>query len=419
MAKKSDLLVGLDVGTSKVIAVVGSVTDSGIAVVGLGSALSDEGLRKSVVVNIDATVHAIEQAIKEAELSAGCEIHSVFVDVAGSHIRGFNSHGVVHVRDQEVTQSDVDRVLDAARAVALPSDREILHVLPQGFVLDGQDGIKAPVGMSGVRLEARVHIVTTSSPSASNVLKCCQRTGLTVLDLVLEPLAAAEAVLMPEEKELGVAVVDLGAGTTDLLIFHQGALKHTAVLPVGGNNITNDIAAGLQTPFREAELLKLHNGSALMRLVDRDDAIEVPSVGGRAPRVVSRTLLAQIIEARAEETLTLVQKQILKCGFDDGIGSGIVLTGGSALLKNMVPLAEQVFRKPVRIGIPFCGDPNDDGGNGNGTPAETRSPSYAAAIGLLRYGSRPQDWRGGLAEAPSRFGWMRDRLRGLMETLFE
>ncbi len=415
MAKKSELLVGLDVGTSKVIAVVGALSDTGISVVGLGSAASDEGLRKSVVVNIDATVHAIEQAVKEAEVSAGCEIHSVFVDVAGHHIRGFNSHGVVHVRDQEVTQADVERVLDAARAVALPADREILHVLPQDFVLDGQDGIKQPVGMSGVRLESRVHIVTTSSPSANNVLKCCQRTGLTVLDLVLEPLAAAEAVLTPEEKELGVAVVDLGAGTTDLLIFYQGALRHTAVLQVGGNNITNDIAAGLQTPFREAELLKLHNGSALVRLVDRDDAIEVPSVGGRAPRIVSRTLLAQIIEARAEETLTMVQSQIQKCGYDEGLGSGIVLTGGTALLNNTLPLAEQVFRKPVRVGLPICSDSGDDAGG----PPEIRNPSYAAAIGLLKYGARPQDWIGAKSEAPSRIGWVRDRLRGLMETLFE
>ena len=278
MGKKSELLVGLDVGTSKVAAVVGELNDERLSVIGVGSAPTDNALRKGVVVNIDATVQAIEQALKEAEVTAGCEIHTVFAGVGGGHIRGFNSHGVVGVRNREVNEADVERVLEAARAVALPADRDILHVLPQDFVLDGQDGIRAAVGMSGVRLEARVHIVTTAISSAQNVVKCCERTGLHVADLVLEPLAAAEAVLTPEEKELGVALVDLGAGTTDVLVFHQGALKHTAVLSIGGNHVTSDIAAGLRTPFRDAELLKLRSGCALARLVDRR------AVGGGAER---------------------------------------------------------------------------------------------------------------------------------------
>src|SRR5579862_3731863 len=319
MAKKTELLVGLDIGTAKVAAVVGDLHDGTLSVIGVGCVPAD-GLRKGVVVNIDSTVHAIEQAIKEAEVTAGCEIHSVFANVGGGHIRGFNSHGVVAVKNREVDQSDVERVLDAARAVALPSDRDILHVLPQDFVLDGQDGIRSPLGMHGVRLEARVHLITTAMPSAQNVIKCCERTGLHVADLVLEPLAAAEAVLTPEEKELGVALVDLGAGTTDVLVFHQGALKHTAVLPLGGNHVTSDIAAGLQTPFRDAELLKLRSGCALVRTVNHEQTVEVPSVGGRPPRLLSRHKLSQIIEARAEEILSLTRNHVVQSGFDECLG---------------------------------------------------------------------------------------------------
>jgi cell division protein FtsA len=383
MAKKSELLVGLDIGTSKVAAVVGDLNDGVLCVIGLGSAPAD-GLRKGVVVNIDATVHAIEQALKEAEVTAGCEIHTVFADVGGGHIKGFNSHGVVAVKNREIDQTDVDRVMEAARAVALPSDRDILHVLPQDFALDGQDGIRIAVGMSGVRLEARVHVVTTASPSAQNVIKCCERAGLHVADLVLEPLAAAEAVLTPEEKELGVALIDMGAGTTDVLVFHQGALKHTAILPVGGTYVTNDIAAALRTPFRDAELLKQRNGCALARSVSRDQSVEVASVGGRAPRLLSRHMLSQIIEARVEETLTLARNEIARCGFEDALGSGVVLTGGGALLEGVVPLAEQVFVAPVRVGTPL-----NIGGNGAAAPADT--PSFAAAVGLVLYGARPRD----------------------------
>jgi len=412
MAKKSELLVGLDIGTTKVAAVVGEFNDGGLSVIGAGCVPSD-GLRKGIVVNIDATVHAIERALKEAEVAAGCEIHSVFAGVGGGHIRVFNSHGVVGIKNREVEQADVDRVLDAARAVALPSDRDILHVLPQDFVLDGQDGIRRPIGMSGVRLEARAHIVTTAIASAQNVVKCCERTGLHVADLVLEPLAAAEAVLAPEEKELGVALVDLGGGTTDVLVFHQGALKHTAVLSLGGNHVTSDVAAGLRTPFRDAELLKLRSGCALARLVGRDQSVEVPSVGGRTPRLLSRHLLSQIIEARVEEILTLARHQIIKVGFDEGLGSGIVLTGGTALLEGIVPLAEQVFQAPVRIGTPVCVN-----GAANGAAEATNTASFATAVGLLHYGSRPRDHVSTRSDDGRVLGKVRQRLRGWMEAFF-
>jgi cell division protein FtsA len=410
MGKKSELLVGLDIGTSKVAAVVGDLNDSTLSVLGVGSAPSD-GLRKGVVVNIEATVHAIERAIKEAEVTAGCEIHSVFASVGGGHIKGFNSHGVAGVRSSEIDRADVDRVLDTARAVALPPDRDILHVLPQDFVLDGQDGIRAPIGMSGVRLEARVHIITTATTSAQNVIKCCERTGLHVADLVLEPLAAAEAVLTPEEKELGVALIDLGAGTTDVLVFHQGALRHTAVLSLGGNHVTNDIAAGLRTPFRDAEILKQRSGCALARLVGREQPVEVPSLGGRTPRLLSRHMLGQIIEARVEEILTLARHQIVKCGFDEGLGSGVVLTGGTALLEDMVPLAEQVFQSPVRVGTLLAL-------NGSGPTELADNTSFAAAVGLVHYGARPRDHIPVHAEDARFAGKIRQRLRAWVETFF-
>jgi cell division protein FtsA len=412
MVKKSELLVGLDIGTSKVAAVVGEFCDGALSVVGAGSAPSD-GLRKGVVVNIEATVHAIEHALKEAEVTAGCEIHSVFAGVGGGHIKGFNSHGVVGVKNPEVSQADVDRVLDAARAVALPADRDILHVLPQDFVLDGQDGIRAPVGMSGVRLEARVHIVTTASTSAQNVVKCCERTGLHVADLVLGALASAEAVLTPEEKELGVALIDFGAGTTDVLVFHQGSVRHTAVLSLGGNHVSNDIAAGLRTPFRDAEILKLRNGCALARSVGREQTVEVPSLGGRSPRLLSRHMLSQIVEARVEEILTLARHQIARCGFDESLGSGIVITGGTALLDGVIPLAEQVFQSPVRIGVPLnLKDDSEDGA------APAIDASFAAAVGLVCYGARPRDHAPVRSEDSRFVGKMRQRLKGWVEAFF-
>jgi cell division protein FtsA len=411
MTKPSDLLVGLDIGTSKVAAVVGEMTDAGLAVLGVGSAPA-EGLRKGVVVDIDATVHAIEQALKEAELAAGCEIHTVVAGVGGGHIRGFNSHGVVGVRGRDVVQADVDRVLEAARAVALPADRDILHVLSQDFVLDGQEGIRAAVGMSGVRLEARVHIITTAISSAQNVIKCCQRTGLHVADLVLEPLAAAEAVLTPEEKDLGVALVDLGAGTTDVLVFDEGSLRHTAVLSVGGNHVTSDIAAGLRTPFRDAEVLKVRSGCALARIVPVDQSVEVPCVGGRTPRLLSRHLLSQIIEARAEEMFNLVKQHIVKAGAEESLAAGIVLTGGSAQLDGIVALAEQVLGMPVRLGVPVgVVAPN-------GAAESIGNPSFAAAVGLVQHGARPNDCGALRADDAPLFHKVRQRLKGWMEVFF-
>jgi cell division protein FtsA len=389
MAKKSELLVGLDIGTNKVAAVVGELAPTGVLhVVGAGAAPS-EGLRRGVVVNMEATVQAIASAVKEAELSAGCEIHSVFASVGGAQIKGFNSHGVVAIKSGEVVPSDVDRVLDAARAVALPMDQDILHVLPQEFVVDGQDGIKEPVGMSGVRLEARVHIVSTPIAAAQNVIKCCQRAGLHVVDLVFAPFAAAEAVLSPEEKELGVAVLDVGAGTTGMLAFAEGAVKHTAVLSVGGNHVSSDIAAGLRTPFREAELLKRRYGAALAAAVPPAEMVEVPTVGGRAPRELARRTLAEIIEPRLDEVFALVQRQLIRCGLDNALSSGIVLTGGSALMDGVVGLAERVFQLPVRLGTAL---------NCEGLDESLITPAYAAVIGLTRYGGGPRDHLAGLGE---------------------
>jgi cell division protein FtsA len=409
-SKNAELLVGLDIGTSKVAAVVGEANDGVLSIVGCGAAPS-EGLRKGVVVNIDATVQAIEEALKEAEVAAGCEIHTVVTDVGGSHIRGFNSHGVVAVHSGEVNRADVDRVLDAARAVALPADRDLIHLLPQEFVLDGQDGIAVPVGMSGVRLETRVHIITAAASSAQNVLKCCEKAGVHVADLVVEPLAAAEAVLTAEEKELGVALIDIGAGTTDVLVFHQGSLKHTAVLPLGGNHISSDIAAGLRTPFREAELLKRRHGCALARLLTKEQSVEVPSVGGRGPRLIGQQTLSKVIEARVEEMLELARHQIIKCGFDESLGSGVVLTGGTASMSGMEPLAEAVFRTPVR-----CGNPGDC--NGNSAALLGNAPSFAAAIGLAQCAARPPEHslllRHGQRRIMGRFG---QRVRGWIENV--
>jgi cell division protein FtsA len=389
MAKRPELLVGLDVGTSKVAAVVAElIAGGGLSVIGCGTAAS-EGLRRGVVVNMEATVQAIASAVKEAELRAGCEIHNVFASVGGGQIKGFNSHGVVAIKSGEVTAGDVERVLDAARAVALPMDQDILHVLPQEFVVDGQDGIKEPVGMSGVRLEARVHIVSTPIAAAQNVIKCCQRAGLHVADLVFTPCAAGEAVLSPEEKELGVALVEIGAGTTGLLAFAAGAVKHTAVLSVGGNHVSSDIAAGLRTPFRDAELLKRRFASALVGAVPPAETVEVPTVGGRAPRALSRRILAEIVEPRLDEIFALVQRQLIRCGLDQALASGVVLTGGSVMMDGVAGLAERVFKLPVRLGTPVGVEGLDE---------TLASPAYAAAVGLARFGAQPRLHLSGLGE---------------------
>lgn len=383
MAKKNknSLIVGLDIGTSKVCAVVGEMTERGMEIIGVGSHPS-QGLRKGVVINIESTVNSIKKAVEEAELMAGCEINSVFTGIAGGHIKGFNSHGIVAVKNKEVTQRDVDRVIDAAKAVAIPMDREVLHILPQEYLIDDQDGIKEPLGMSGVRLEAKVHIVTGAVTSAQNIIKCCNRTGLNVVDMALEPLASAEAVLTPEERELGVALVDMGGGTTDIALFHDGAVKHTAVLAIGGNHLTSDIAAGLRTPIGEAERIKQRFGYARTSMVTKDERVEVPSVGGRNSRTISRQILCEIIEPRLEEIFQLIRREIAKSGYQGSLASGVVMTGGSTLLPGMIEMAEGIFTMPVRLGVPT---------HVGGLIDVVSSPIYATGVGLVLYGMKRQE----------------------------
>ena len=378
MAKSGDILVGLDIGTTKICAIVGEMTDEGIDIIGIGSHPS-KGLRKGVVVNIDATVASIKRAIEEAEHMGGCEISTVYTGIAGGHIKAFSLHGVVAVKDKEVRQTDVDRVIDQAKAVAIPLDREVIHVLPQEFVVDDQDGIKEPVGMSGVRLEAKALIVTGAVSSAQNIIKCSQRTGLNVADIVLQPLASSLAVLSEDEKELGVCLVDVGGGTTDIAIFSNGAIVHTAVLALGGNHLTNDVAVGLRTPTHEAERIKKQYGCAMASMVDKEETIEVPSVGGGQPRVLSRHILAEIIEPRVEEIFMLVQHEIQKCGMEELLASGVVITGGSTLLHGMPEMAEEVLGMPVRRGVPR--------GVG-GLVDVVKGPQFATAVGLVQYGAR-------------------------------
>ncbi|MEE9569924.1 MAG: cell division protein FtsA, partial [Candidatus Binatia bacterium] len=376
MGKKNNLTVGLDIGTYKVCAVVGEMGEHGVEIVGVGTHPS-HGLRKGVVINIESTVNSIKRAIEEAEIMAGCEIHTAFTGIAGGHIKGFNSHGVVAVKNKEIAKGDIERVMDAAKAVAIPMDREILHILPQEYLIDDQDGIKEPLGMSGVRLEAKVHIVTGAVTSAQNIIKCCNRTGLNVADFVLEPLASSEAVLTPEEKELGVVLVDIGGGTTDIALFQDGAVKNTAILSVGGNHLTNDIAKGLHTPIAEAERIKQRYGYARVAMAAKDEDVEVPSMGGRNPRTISREILCEIIEPRLEEIFQLIQREIAKSGQEDSLASGMVMTGGSTLLPGMIEMAEEIFNMPVRMGIPS---------HVGGLIDVVSSPAYATGVGLVLYG---------------------------------
>jgi len=379
--QKENLIVGLDIGTTKICAIIGSITANDLEIVGIGTSPS-KGIRKGAVINIESTVAAIRKAIQEAELMAGCEINSVFAGIAGAHITGMNSQGVIAIKNREVTDEDIHRVIDAAKAIAIPMDREVIHVLPQEYIIDDQDGIKEPLGMSGVRLEARVHVVTGAVASAQNIIKSCNRADVNVADIVLEPLASAESVLLPEEKELGVAIVDIGGGTTDLAIFVDGAIKHTTVLSLGGNHLTNDIAVGLRTPMAEAERIKQAYGCCFTDMVGKDETIEVPSVGGRDPRVLSRQLLAEILEPRVEEIFNLINREIIKSGYEDMIASGIVLTGGTSILPGMPELAEQIFSMPVRRGVPQ--------GVG-GLIDVVNSPVYATGVGLVVYGSQHQE----------------------------
>ncbi len=378
MARKDDLIVGLDIGTTKVTAIVGEMTHDGIDIIGIGSHPS-RGLRKGVVVNIEATVESIKKAVEEAELMAGCDITSVYAGISGNHLKGINSHGIVAVKNKEVSENDITRVIDAAQAVAIPMDREVIHVIPQEFIVDEQDGIREPLGMSGVRLEAKVHIISAAVTSAQNIVKCANRCGLNVHDIMLEALSSSEAVLSSDEKELGVVLVDIGGGTADIVIFSGGSIVYTTVLPLGGNHITNDIAVGLRTPAIEAEKIKQKYGCALASMVHKEETIEVPSVGGRKPRVLSRQILAEIIEPRVEEIFSLIRQEIVKSGYEDVIASGVVLTGGATLLEGMPELAEQVFDFPVRRGYPR--------GVG-GLIDVVKSPMYSTGVGLVIAGSK-------------------------------
>jgi len=376
LAKKENIIVGLDVGTTKICAVVGEVVEGNkIDIIGIGTSPS-KGLRKGVVTNIESTVESIKKAVEEAELMAGVEINSVYAGIAGGHIKSFNSRGVIAIKNKEVTHADINRVIDAARAVAIPLDREVLHVIPQEFIIDEQDGIKEPLGMSGVRLEAEVHIVTGAVTSAQNIIKSVNRAGLHVIDIILQPLASSEAVLTSDEKELGVAVVDIGGGTTDIATFVNGSLWHTAVLGIGGNHLTNDVAVGLRTPASEAEKIKVKYGCALTSMVKEDETIEVPSVGGRPPRVVSRQVLSEIIEPRAEEIFSLVQRELKKTGYEDLVASGAVITGGAAIMEGMTEVAERIMDMPVRRGMPS---------NIGGLVDMVSNPMFATGVGLILY----------------------------------
>ena len=369
-------MVGLDIGTSKVVAIVCEINADGqVEIIGIGSHPS-RGLKKGVVVNIESTVQSIQRAVEEAELMAGCQIHSVYAGIAGSHIRSLNSHGIVAIRDNEVTAADVERVIDAARAVAIPADQKILHILPQEFIIDHQEGIREPIGMSGVRLEAKVHIVTGAVSAAQNIVKCVRRCGLEVDDIVLEQLASSYAVLTEDEKELGVCLVDIGGGTTDIAIFIDGAIRHTAVIPIAGDQVTNDIAVALRTPTQFAEEIKIKYGCALRQLANVNESIEVPSVGDRPPRRLARQTLAEVIEPRYEELLSLVQAELQRSGYEGLVAAGVVLTGGTAKMEGVVELAEEVFHLPVRLGLPQ---------NVMGLADVVRNPIHATGVGLLLF----------------------------------
>ncbi|MCB1871175.1 MAG: cell division protein FtsA [Chromatiaceae bacterium] len=391
MTKKAEknLIVGLDIGTSKVVAIVGDVKSDGeIEVIGIGSHPS-RGLKKGVVVNIESTVQSIQRAVEEAELMAACEIHSVHAGIAGSHIRSLNSHGIVAIKDREVTHGDVERVIDAARAVAIPADQKILHILPQEFIIDEQEGIKEPVGMSGVRLEARVHMVTGAVSAAQNIVKCVRRCGLDVDDLILEQLSSSYAVLSEDEKELGVCLVDIGGGTTDIAVFTEGSIRHTAVIPIAGDQVTNDIAVAMRTPTQYAEDIKIKYACALTQLAASDETIEVPSIGDRPARRLSRQTLAEVVEPRYEELLTLIQAELRRSGFEDLIAGGVVLTGGSSKMEGLIELAEEIFHMPVRLGVPRYV---------TGLVDVVSNPIYATGVGLLLFGQHNR--RSRLRESP-------------------
>ena len=403
MVKDSkNLVVGLDVGTSKIVAIVAEIGPEGeINVIGLGTQPS-RGLKRGVVVNIEATMGSIQRVLEEAELMADCRIGAVTTGIAGSHIRSLNSSGMVAIKEGEVQQADIDRVIETAKAIAIPNDQQILHILPQEFIIDGQDDVREPLGMSGVRLEVKVHIVTGAVSAVENIAKCVRRCGLQLNDIVLQPLASAAAVLNDDEKELGVCLMDIGGGTTDIAVFAGGAIRHTAVIPIAGDQVTNDIAMTLRTPTKEAEELKIRHGCALRQLADANDIVEVPGVGERAPRKLSRPMLAEVIEPRIEELYTLVQSELRRSGFEELLSSGVVLTGGTSMLQGMAELGEEVFHLPCRIGIPsYLGSLAD----------VVRSPRYSTAVGLLLHG-RDQWMRAEAARAQVKgIGGVAERMR--------
>src|SRR6187551_2652103 len=406
VGRKDRYLVGLDVGTSKVCAIVGELIDDGaLDIVGIGVAES-RGIRRGVIVNLEAAVESIKKAIEEAELMAGVEVDAVHLSMAGPHIKGFNSRGVIAVagKSREITRDDVRRAIEAAKAVSLPAGREILHVLPQDFVVDEQDGIGAPVGMTGARLEVNVHIVTSSATATQNIVSCVNRAGVGVIDTVIEQIAAAEAVLTPDEKELGVALVDIGGGTTDIAIFERGSLWHTAVIGVGGDHFTSDIAVGLRMPIPDAEKLKRKCGCALSAMVEEDETMDVASVGGRRPRVMARRILSEILQPRAEEIFHLVWDEIRRAGYEKSLNSGIVLTGGGAILEGMPEIAEQIFDLPIRRGAPT--------GVG-GLADHVNSPAFATPVGLVAYGQRNHIVEATRTAGVGAFGRVAGRLRGL------
>ena len=391
----SKLIVGLDIGTSKVVAIVGEINSSGvIEIVGIGSHRSS-GLKKGVVVNIESTVQSIQRAVEEAELMAGCEIHAVFAGIAGSHISSLNSHGIVAIKDREVFSHDIERVIDAAQAVAIPADQKVLHILPQEYLIDDQDGVKEPLGMFGVRLEAKVHLVTCAVNAAQNIEKCIRRCGLEVEDIILEQLASSYAVLTNDEKELGVCLVDIGGGTTDIAIFTEGSIRHTGVIPIAGDQVTNDIAMALRTPTLHAEDIKIKYACALAKLTSADETIQVPSVGDRPARSLSRQSLAEVVEPRYDELFTLVQAELRRSGYEDLVAAGVVLTGGTSKMEGVVELAEEIFHMPVRLGSPQ---------NISGLKDIVNNPIYATGVGLLLYGK--QQYEGGTVQnRENRSGW--------------
>jgi cell division protein FtsA len=386
MAKKpnKDLIVGIDIGTSKVVTLVGEMTSDGkLNVIGYGSHPS-HGLKRGVVVNIESTVQSIQRSVEDAELMVGCEIFSAYTGIAGSHIRSINSHGIVAIRDQEVSQGDVDRVLDAAKAIAIPADQKILHVLPQEYIIDHQDSIREPIGMSGVRLEAKVHIVTGAVSAAQNIVKCMKRCGLSTSDIVLEQFASSQSILSEDEKELGVCMIDIGGGTSDIAMFTDGAIRYTAVIPIAGDQVTNDIAFALRTPTRSADEIKINYGCALQDLVDSNQTIEIPMLGegDKVGRRIPRRALAEVVEARYEELFTLALAEIRRSGLEDRLAAGIVLTGGASKVEGAKELAERVFKMPVRIGKPH---------HVTGIPDIIHNPVYATGVGLLVYAQRQRN----------------------------